>query len=387
MAGVGCSSATIAGNPQPGMTPVDLTVLKTGAHPREPTEYEPDLGTFADVRDIEAHRTLNYLVVPTDIDNDITEVGKIELFSSPESPFISKVLPDKYRPALVENNLLLGVYVSRTNADLRKRKKLIVSLLRFPTAAISQKAVADLARITDAEGDRHPIAIDGHPTASTSSADDITAISFIARDQFVFLVNAGVPQADQTGLAGVVKKTIDEQFARLTQFKPTAFDDVLDSPVDPDSIMRRALPKATDATDPFFSDEDFGALQPSGALHYERNPLQVRKAFEESGVDLVGRRGAIVYRSRDLAAAFRLQTVLTKAGRNDEELPSPPGLPDTRCIRRDQIDVVRNFDELCAVLHGRFIAIVMTKSKLAGGINPDLYPRAAAQYSVLANSE
>lgn len=387
VAGVGCSSATISGNPLPGLTPVDLRVLKTGAHPTEPTAYDPGFSTVFDVREIEARRMLNYLVLPSDIDSEIAELGDVQLFDDAGIPFIRKTIPEKYRPALVDNKMLVGAYVSRINSDLRKRKKLIVSLLRFPTAAAAEQAVTDMDRITFADSDRHPIPVEGYPTAKASSADDITMISVIARDRLVFLVNAGVPQPDSVALANIAKKTIDVQFARLSQFVPTPFDDILDSPVDPDSIMRRTLPKSKDGTDPFYVDTDFGALQGSGELHYERNPVEAKKAFEEAGVDLVGRRASIVYRARDLAAAFRLQSVLMRTGRNDEELPTPPGLPDARCIRLDAGDVLRNFDEMCAVVYGRYVGVVATKSKLAGGMNPDLYQRAAAQYSVLVKGE
>ncbi|WP_309234725.1 hypothetical protein [Nocardia sp. XZ_19_385] len=386
-AGVGCSSVTVGGHPRPMLTPVELTTLKTGPHPREPTQYDPKISGVADIREIEARRMLNYLVLPPEIDSEISEIGAVELFSSPADPFIQEVLPEKYRPATVDNNLLAGVYESRINSSLRNRKKLIISVLRFPTPAASQKAADDFDRIANEDAGRHRLPIEGYPDARASSADDVTGLSFIARDQFVILTNAGVPQPDQTTLSGVIKKTVETQIARLQQLHPMAFDDVLDLPTDPDSILRRALPAAADYSDPFILTYDFGAFQPAADLHYERNPLELKKAFEASGVDLIGRRGGIVYRARDLTGAFHLQSALVKTGKNDEELPSPPGLPDTRCIRLDEVDVVRKFDEMCAVIYDRYVAVVVTKSKLSGAMNPDLYQRAAAQYSVLVKSE
>jgi hypothetical protein len=196
-----------------------------------------------------------------------------------------------------------------------------------------------------------------------------------------------VPQPNQAALASNIGKTVDQQIARLDQQKPIPIDDLLDLPIDPDSIMRRALPKAPDYSDPFIAKDDFGVFEPSGELHFERNPSEIKQAFDETGVDLVGRRGGIVYRTRDLPAAFRLQSALTKTGKNDEILESPPGLPDARCVKLDVFDDARDFDELCAVVYGRYVAVVVARTPMGARLDPVLYQRAAAQYSILAKSE
>lgn len=382
---VGCSS-TVTGKPQPGLTPVNLAALKTGAYTPEPSEYDPDITDPADVHLIEAQRMLGYLVHPADIDSELSVVGDVRFFKIPETPFIYHVLPEKYRPALVDNNMLAGVYVSRINENLRSRKKLIVSVLRFATDAVATKAADDLDRITYEGDDRHPIQIQGHPDARASSANDITALSFIAKGPFVVLTNTGVPQPDQSALARILQTTIDRQFTLLDQMTLVPWDDILDTPVDPDSIVRRTLPKAPDYSDPFFINDDFGAYSPAAQLHFERNPVEVAKAFEETGVDLVGRRAGVVYRTRDLSAAFRLQVALVVAGKNDEVLDSPPGLPDIRCLRLDTEDPVRSFDSLCAVVYGRYVAVVVSKTPITARIDHTLYQRAAAQYTILAKS-
>ncbi|MEV0707549.1 DUF7373 family lipoprotein [Nocardia aurea] len=385
--GVGCSSS-IAGNPQPGLTPVNIAALKTGAYTPEPSEFDPSVSLPNDVHLIEARRMLGYLVHPADIDSDLSIAAEVRLFGNAEAPFNYSILPEKYRPAMVDNNLLAGVYVSHINENLRNRKKLIVSVLRFATETIATKAADELDRASylDDAG-RHTIAIEGHPDARASSNNDITAVSFIARGPFVVLTNTGVPQPDQSALSRVIRTTVDQQLTLLDQLKPTPWDDVLDAPFDLDSIMRRALPKAPDYSDPFWSYDDFGTYSPSGALHFERNPVEVAKAFEEAGVDLVGRRAGVVYRTRDLPAAFRLQSALVIAGKNDEVLDPPPGLPDVRCLRLDSSDLVRSFDGLCAIVYGRYVAVVVSKAPLTARIDHALNQRAAAQYAILAKSE
>ncbi|MBF6521796.1 hypothetical protein IU411_16020 [Nocardia farcinica] len=383
---VGCAS-TVAGTAQPGLTAVDLSTLETGPYRPEPTAYEPSIDGVPDIRLIEARRMLGHLVHADEVDPEIDTLGDLAFFWNGQSMAQSETFPPQYQPAADHNNLIAGVYVSRTNGDLRSRKKLIISVLRFPTDAASRQAAAEFDQITHDAPDRHPIAVPDRPDARTSSADDITAVSFLAHGAYVIMVNAAVPQPDPGALAAMIDTTLDLQTARLDRQQPVPMDDLLDIPADPDGIMRRALPTSTASTDPFFGDDDFGAFTPAGQLHFERDPARVRRAFEESGVDLVGRRAGVVYRARDLAGAFRLQSVLAAPGRNDEELPPPPGLVDARCLRLDDRDPVRHYDGLCVVVHGRYVAVVVSRFPASSRIDQGLYERAAAQYAILAESE
>ncbi|MEV6135766.1 hypothetical protein AB0L63_06815 [Nocardia sp. NPDC051990] len=386
MASASCAGS-VTGHAGPGLTPVDPKTLNTGPYKAEPTAYEPDITSSADVRSIEAQRLLNYLTPSYEIDSDINVLGDIKVFFDGNQLAESNTFPEKYRSAGVDNNLLLGVYVSRINENLRSRKKLIISVLRFPTDTAAMKAANDFDSTTNSDPGRHQVPITGHPDAKTSSTDDVTGISFLAHGPYVVMTNVGIPEPNQAGLTEVIRKTLDKQIARLDQTQPTPLDDILDLPVDPDSIMRRALPRASDYSDPYIYDWDFGPFQPTGELHFERNPAEAAKAFDESGVDLVARRGGIIYRTRDLSGAFRLQSTLTKAGKNDDVLDPPPGLHDARCVKLDKTDPYRLFDGLCAVVYGRYVGVVMSKMLSSARVDHALYQRAAAQYSILAKSE
>jgi hypothetical protein len=363
---------------------VDVASLKVGAFTPEPTAYEPSISSGPDIRMIEARRMLNYLAHPFEIDGDITDAGNLKFAYDAGSMIGTDYIPEKFRPAMEDNNLLAGVYMSAINTDLRSRKKLIIAIMRFPTDAAAGRAGDQFDQLANGEPGRHGIPIEGHPDARASSGTDISAFSFISHGPYLILTNAGVPQPNQGALAEVIGKTINRQIELLDTQQPTPLDDVLDLPLDPDGIMRLALPKSPDYSDTFLTDDDFGAYQPSGQLHFERNPREAKEAFERSGVDLVGRRGGIVYRTRDLTTAFGLQSALVKTGKNDEVLDPPPGLPDARCIKLDITDVIRNFDQLCAVVYGRYVGVVVTKAPLASRLNTALYQRAAAQYAVLA---
>ncbi|WP_433680899.1 DUF7373 family lipoprotein [Nocardia sp. CA-119907] len=381
----GCAGS-VTGHPEPGLAPVDVAALKTGAYAPEPTTYDPHVSTIPDVRLIEARRMLNYLVHPYEIDSEISDTSNQKFMSEAESMIGEKSFPEKYRPAATDNNLLAGVYVVGSNNNLRNHKKLIISVLRFPTDAAGRAAADQFDQVGNSDPGRHSVPIPGHTDARASSADDRTVISFTAHGPYVIVVNTALPQTNQAAIPDTIGKVIDLQVTRLDQQKPIALDDLLDLPTDPDSIMRRALPEAPDHSDPFIGKADFGYFAPAGELHFERNPVHIQQAFEESGVDLVGRRGAIIYRARDLPGAFHLQSALAKTGKNDEILAPPPGLPDVRCVKLDTATDLRSFDQFCAVVYGRYVAVVVARG-FAGAVDPVLYQRAAAQYAILAKSE
>ncbi|MFD4442680.1 hypothetical protein ACFWPK_23195 [Nocardia sp. NPDC058519] len=329
---------------------------------------------------------LNYIIPSTDVDPAISELTAVETFTVPEDPFRSPVLPEKYRPAMFDNKLVAGVYVVRTNGNTRSLEKLIISVLRFPTEQAARGAGDQMVQATLVDPSQ-VFTVDGHPNVRASSKDWTAGVAYVTRGSYLVIANYGVPQPDETKVKTNIKKTLDLQLAELEKLTPTPFEDVLDIPFDPDGIMRRALPEASDYSDPFSSDLDFYAYQPSGQLHYERNPAVMKQAFADSGVDLIGRRVGIVYRTRDLAASFHLQSALVTLGKNDEEIAPPPGLLDARCIQLYEGDPLRHYDLLCAVVRGRYVGVVVAKTKLGGMANPGLYERAAAQYVVLAKSE
>ncbi|WP_330252318.1 hypothetical protein OG874_40585 [Nocardia sp. NBC_00565] len=387
--GTSCASS-IDGQPLPGLAPVDLSTLKTGAAATDPSPFKlrTSSDTAQSVRFIEARRMLNYVVQPFDVDSDLTSVGFVKLIADSTSMTADGALPEIYKQVGDNNNLVAGAYVSRSNGNLRSQKRLIISVLRFASDADSKNAADDFARITAEQRERHPIPIDSYPDARATSADNLSANAFQPHGPYVIAISAGMPEANQDKLAGTIKKTIDLQIPQIDRQQPVPVDDLLDLPLDPDGIMRRAAPKAKDYSDPGFSlyDEDFGPFEPAGILHFERNPIDVRKAFEEGGVDLIGRRAGTVYRARDLAAAIRLQTALTKPGKNDTVLDPPPGLGDAQCLRLDLKDLNRQYSSFCAIVYDRYVAVVISSFPELARVDRRLEERTAGQYSILVKS-
>lgn len=394
IAGSGCA-ATIPGQAKPGTTPVDIATLKTGAQVTEPTPFVETFSSHTSerIRLIEGRRLLNTLVHPNDVLPSLSELGYTRIFANDTAMTKTGSLPAQFTEAVFTNNLVVGVTETRTNGTVRNLEMMLVGVLQFATEQDAKNAAAAMYQVVmTGERPRQPVTIPGYPAANASSADDMGVNAFQQHGPYVIVNSVAQPTPDATGLANKIKKSMDLQIPALDAFKVVAPDDLMDLPRDPDGIVRRTMDKST-AGDPYgmsFYQEDFGTFLPSGMLHYERNPLELRKVFEDTGVDLIGRRYSTVYRTRDVESAFTLQTALAKRAKDDGVLDPPPGIADAQCVRLAEADKNRNFNGFCVLVYGRYVAVVMSMgslSKSALQVDPTLQERTAAQYAILKKSE
>ncbi|MFE3194637.1 hypothetical protein ACFXHA_36915 [Nocardia sp. NPDC059240] len=389
------AAAPIAGHARPGMTAPDWSKLVVGPYPSGPTDYNPLYSAATDAYRIESRRMLTYLVSPDEIDPDITTLGEARTldtsdgnFGDPDD-FIGKnaPFPKNWQPVAVANRLIAGAYIWRTNNSVRARKQITLALLRFPTEQAARAAANGFADtlVTPAS---HAIPLDGVDARASAVTDDRGQL-FAAHGVYVIVTHVVIPQADTTALAARLKEVLQAQLTRMTDLKPTPLEDIPDLAADPDGLLRLTLPNKFDASD---EDHDSwgsaqgGLYSPAGALHFERDVVAVRKAFDAAGVDVVARNAATVYRTRDLAAAFGLQAALTRPGRDDDLLANPPGLVDASCLQLDEPEPIRRHIFLCAVVVGRYVAVIGAQAEFSGA-EPSSFPqRVAAQYSMLAKS-
>ncbi|MFD6388852.1 hypothetical protein [Nocardia sp. NPDC060259] len=389
--GSGCA-APISGQAKPGMTPVDLAALTTGATVTEPTTFELKYSdTAKTVRLIEGRRLLNVLIPTIDVDPELTMRVTTRVFADGTDMSKDDGLPETFKAAVSDNNFIAGVTASRTNGSVRDTKGLHLSVLHFATAQDSKNAAAAMYQVSTS-GERQPVTIPGYSEANGSSKDGTAVSAFQAHGPFVIAVSMSQETPDSAGLATKIRKTLDLQIPPLDKYRIIAPDDLLDLPLDPDGIMRRATGKSPSG-DPYgmsYHEEDFGTFEPSGILHFERNPAEARTAFEEAGVDLIGRRFSTVYRTRDVESAFKLQNVLAKRGKSDSELAPPPGIADAQCLRLEESDPNRGYNGICVLVYDRYVAVVMslaTVSRASLQVDPILQERTAAQYAILKKSE
>ncbi|WP_157514164.1 DUF7373 family lipoprotein [Nocardia concava] len=390
---VALASSTVPGHAMPGMTAPDWPKLVVGPYPSAPIDYDPNYGLPEDVYRIESRRMFTYLASPEEIDSDVTFLGGARTldtselnFGDPDDPLGTDApFPKSWLPIVQQQRLIAGAYIWRNNNSVRARKHITLALMRFPTEQAA-KAASDGFADALAEPGLHSIPIDGLD-ARASSVSDARGQIFAAHGVYAILGHAVIPQADPTALGQRLKAMLQAQLAKLTDLKPTPLEDIPDLGADPDGLLRMTLPNKYDQADEDgFSSAQGGIYSPAGALHYERDAVAARKAYTAAGVDLVARNGAIVYRTRDLTAAFGLQAALTKPGRDDDVLPNMPGLPDSSCLKLDEPEPIRRISYLCAVVYGRYVAVIGAVAQFSGGEPASFAQRVAAQYSMLARS-
>ncbi|MFE3793793.1 DUF7373 family lipoprotein [Nocardia tengchongensis] len=394
---VGFVAATwpVPGHPGPGMTPTDLSKLQVGPYPSAPAEFTPFYGETSDAYAIESRRMLTYLAGPDVIDPDVRYLGGARLLSSSgdfddtNGPF-----PKNWQPVAERNRLIAGAYIWRNNDSVRARKHITLAIQRFPTEQAARAATDGYWDALNSP-ERHPIPIgaadlpaDTRDSVRASSRTDDRGELVAAHGVYVIIGHAVIPQTDPAALGARLQEMLRAQLTAMADLKPSPLEDLPDLPSNPDHILDLTLPNQYDMSD---SDQTSGGgrggiYAPAGALHFERDTAVARPAFAAAGVDLVARNGATVYRTRDLAAAFGLQAALTRLGRDDDEVPNPAGITDAHCIRLDEPEPIRRAEYLCAVVHGRYVAVIGAPARFSGGAPASFEQRVSAQYSMLARS-
>ncbi|MVU76509.1 hypothetical protein GPX89_04540 [Nocardia sp. ET3-3] len=391
--GVAVASSTVPGHPVPGMTPPDWSKLQVGPYPSAPIDYDPLYDGAADAYRMESRRMLTYLVSPDEIDPDVRYLDGARTldtsdanFADPGDIFAADApFPKAWQSIAQQNQLISGAYVSRNNDSIRHRKYIALAILRFPTEQKAQAAVDGFFGALS--GPRiHPIPLDGID-ARASSTTEVKGQVFAVHGVYAIVGHAMVQQAD--ALAERLRAMARAQLDKMADLKPTPLEDIPDLPTNPDNIMGITLPNrfGTGDSDPSGGLGQSGEIySAAGALHFERDGVAARRAFAAAGVDLVARNAATVYRTRDLAAAFALQTALTTLGRDDDEFPNPPGITDSQCVQLDEPEPIRNYTYLCAVVYGRYVAVIGAVADFGGAVPASFVQRVAAQYSMLVKS-
>ncbi|WP_067833102.1 DUF7373 family lipoprotein [Nocardia lijiangensis] len=390
LAGVtsGYGAQTIEGRGVPGMTPVDLASLAVGPFPSAPVDYEPKLETKSDVFAIESRRLFGYLVAPYEVDSEMAALDTTRIVSASGSVFSDSLgaLPEQFGPIAERNQLIAGVVTTRSNQKLRAMRNMSIVLLRFPSEQAARSAATEFDQAMDElTPNRHALDITGHEDVLASTANDQKGYLFTTRGPMVIMTMSTVPEPDAPALATQLRKMLELQLERLARFVPTPIDQILDLPANPDGVMRLALPPLPAGGSPTSQRaQPVGVYDAAAQMHFEPRGAELKTALTNTGVDVVARNDATVYRTRDLDSAFRLQRALTAPQDDEQHFASPPGIIDAQCLQRDADAFDPRYDYTCVLVHGRYVAVVEADSLPGRLFDPSLYQRVAAQYSILA---
>ncbi len=385
-ASAGCGGS-IEGKALPGMAVVDLDKLDYGEFPKEPHDYVYATSRMdTDVYRIESRRMLSYLVSPYDVDKDMSLLESTRLLETGRS-FDDEILPKAFEPVANQHHMFAGVSTRRSNGSLRAHKAMSVAVLRFPSESAAQTAANDFDRVlAETAPDRKPLTVPGHNDVKASTRDT-KGYLFKSSGHYVIVSSLTWPKADPHSIGQTLAGLLDQQVPKVEALQPTPPNDILDLPTNPDGILRLAVksPK-TYATDLSAQNDAFkgGIFDAAGARHLNVDAARMEHVLTEAGVDLVAHIEGTLYRTRDLESAFHLQSALAELGDLDQEVPSPPGIADARCVSRDQYDPVFDTKTECIIVHGRYVARLISWGMSGGRIDPLLYQRTAAQYAILS---
>ncbi|MGK8520532.1 DUF7373 family lipoprotein [Nocardia asteroides] len=191
-----------------------------------------------------------------------------------------------------------------------------------------------------------------------------------------FLVSANAP--DRDALIALAEKAYDVQLPLLDQLPPLTEEEMLRLPWDPDHLLSRTLNPAK-AQAPSYDDSHalFGLR---GIMQYTEDLDYAKKRFTAMGAEKFAiSGGTLVIRTASPEAARRVAaeriTPTVVAGPAE----APPHLPDSSCVEnRSGLFDDRRFT--CVVAYKEYVGFVAANQLL------DAQQRAAAQYSVFANS-
>ncbi|MBF6290075.1 DUF7373 family lipoprotein [Nocardia cyriacigeorgica] len=384
----GCGSA-IDGKPIPGMTPVQLDQLDYGDFIKEPSDYEPRTALMpADVFNIEARRMLDYLISPYQVDPVLQHLEHTKLLGQRGAIFsdsVTGILPAAFEPIAKRNFFFTGVSTQRSNLSLRKRESLSVAIMRFGSDALAQSAANEFdAALGQMVPERKKLSIPGHDKVVASARDDSKGWAFAVGGPYVIVSSAVSSAGQPSALPERFAKLFDLQLKTLESLKPTPPNDILDLPQNPEGILRLPVKPSMLATDSFSTSSDYvGVYGTAGFSHFATDAKELGSAITDAGVDLIAHVDGTLFRTRDLEAAFKLQTALAALGKDDEEIPPPPGIADARCIKRDEPHPVFNSEFECVLVYDRYVA-VLRSGGMGTRLDPVLYRRTAAQLSILA---
>ncbi|MEU1985249.1 hypothetical protein [Nocardia sp. NPDC019395] len=373
--------ATVTGAPTPGMTPVALDGLDVGLLATEPKKFELNISTHWDVYSLESRRMFEYLVSPHQVDPDFKYLDKSELMVAGGNA--GALLPAEFGPILEKNYLVSGVITARGNNRPREGRQMITGLMRFGNEEYARAAAEQFGATADTiSPGRLPVQLTGHNDAHaaiTSSRD--RAQVFVAMGSYVVIGLIATPPDRSAQLEPLMTAFLDLQSSAISDLTPTPPDDILDQPLDPGGLMRKTL--QSESPPPAAHGGLVGVYPAAGHIHFEYD-AEALPDYSRFGVDSVARHETIVYRTGSLSQAFALQTVLSRPGKYDEKIAQPPGIADAQCVMRDTTTTM--FDShVCVLVYDRYVAVI-GGSGMSTLADPELYQRAAAQYTLLANS-
>lgn len=376
-----CSSESqVAGTPTPAAPSttstttggVDTAALKPGNYPTQP-QPAPQWSPEAAIR-MQAQQMADFVVGPWEADPSLTGFVPPQVITDP-ADLKSVLLEAGTKPA--EHHFINAFSTTRVDRNDPAAKRLVVMVMRFPTAEDAEAAAADTSAALGSylkAGAQETAFIPGHPeTHSTQSPQvggkyQVTGLT--SRGVFV-LYQEATSSENAEAAAAMVGKTLDLQLPRIDGYHPT--DPAQQQPLDPTHLVATTIPDVTT--------NRVAVYGSYGALHFSTDPPKTAQRNTAAGVDFQSIGKTTVIQAKDPAAALTLAEGLVEANSaGTQPGPEVAGLPAAKCLQSAKSDTpspgsIVNYR--CIAPMGRWVVLAASQQA------PDVTQQVAAQYLML----
>ncbi|UVF80159.1 DUF7373 family lipoprotein [Gordonia mangrovi] len=371
---------------------VDVSALDTGPYPTEPRS-EFGRATDDQIVQVEGQRMAQFIVVPFEVDRDITN-GKLPTSAISSRQNLTVVLGEGTADIPANDELLYGFTTTAATPDSTIRegtsRSLSSMVLRYMTPQAAEDAARQLAQQVASNSNATVTTLPGLPGTHVirDSGTDGTErlITFTPHDTYVIYEWYQTTTEQQELLEPTVRKAISLQTALIDQFPATPTKDEaaargITGPtrpiVDQDHVLIYALPY----TDEEMSGGKTGLTPqsmravygPRGMAHFSSDPVGTFNSLNDAGSTANAVERSVVYR----AATPEQATTLMKsyaANATGEGIDSPPGLPSAVCS-------TTNTTYTCWVHNDRYVGEIHSDNQ------QDAYQQASAQYVLFTKAD
>lgn len=396
VAAVGIWRLTRDTGTDPGETAssVDLSTLDVGEYDTEPRELSGPVSE-EDGRNLYAYEIAEGMPNPSDIDPALNFVYGVPA-SDPAyaATTISGTSTPITQPAMEKYGMVSGYVVTGYTVPVEdflagEQSDSVIAVLvtAYPNPDAAARAAKEIEGIDfDLNPDNRRIDVPGYPDALAHYRPGFTSIgATMASDYFVIsIIYGSFVNASTENLVSTVQKTLDLQIPLLDNVFPIPAAALTSTSIDPDNMLSRALtvgaPPPVGLT--------YGPVGPVATYFACINDMEAkREILQDAGADRCGiTPDSILVRTRDEESATTLAPLMVESERErfvKEEIAAPVGLPNTTCYEQkdDVWDESEDHHYYCYLAAGRYVAGVHSATE------DDVRERAAAQYSIIVNSQ
>lgn len=338
-------------------------------------------------RIIESARMSEAVVNPIDIDDSLRPRVPTLL---PKPTDTTGILADVARPILVKYGMLAGYSVRGDNSN--RTRSVRVTALRFPDEAAARSTATEIEAADFASNPENAaVSLPEYPAALGHWRPSVPTLGIvIAHGSFVVTLFVTYPTTDLGALTALANASMKAELATLDRFQPTPVRDMPNLRFDTDGMLRRMVPTVRGEWPmPYITkiqaDRDAGGSPyiessgvvygPTGAAHWMSTDPKNQDAASDDieSLAVVDRRWLI--RLRDATAARIFAAGETQSSNRQTPMASPR-IPDTKCLRREEILPVY----YCVVQDGRYVSVVWATDEKS------VHQMAAAQYALFVRN-